>query len=110
MPHSYHLDADSAIDQRAPEVSEEAAAAINKFESLGYSIVQGNSDWVIGMADRKIQVELLNGWADAAREMQSLSGSKIDGWRTRRLRAVDQGASTMRVGHIEFFATPSTTR
>jgi len=87
-----------------------AAAAINKFESLGYSIVQGNSDWVIGMADRKIQVELLNGWADAAREMQSLSGSKIDGWRTRRLRAVDQGASTMRVGHIDFFATPSTTR
>jgi hypothetical protein len=87
-----------------------AAAAIDQFESFGYSIVQGNSDWVIGTADRKIQVELLNGWAGAAREIQSLSGDKIDGWLTRRLRAVDRGASTMRVGHADFFATPSSTR
>jgi hypothetical protein len=87
-----------------------AAAAITRFESLGYSIVQGTSDWVIGTADRKIQVELLNGWAGAAREMQSLTGPKIDGWLTRRLRAVDQCASAMLVGHVDFFAAPSTTR
>jgi hypothetical protein len=87
-----------------------AAAAITCFESLGYSIVQGNSDWVIGTADRSIQFELLNGWAGAAREIQSLPGREIDGWLTRRLRAVDQYASTMRVGHVDFFATPSTTR
>jgi hypothetical protein len=72
--------------------------------------VQGNSDWVIGTADRSIQFELLNGWAGAAREIQSLPGREIDGWLTRRLRAVDQYASTMRVGHVDFFATPSTTR
>jgi hypothetical protein len=87
-----------------------AAAAINNFESLGYSIVQGKSDWVIETADRNIQIELLNGWAGAAREMQSLPDRKIDGWLTRRLRAVDERASTMRVGHVDFFATPSTTR
>ena len=87
-----------------------AAAAITCFESLGYSIVQGNSDWVIGTADRSIQIELLNGWAGAAREIQSLPGREIDGWLTRRLQAVDQYASTMRVGHVDFFATPSTPR
>lgn len=87
-----------------------AAAAINKFESLGYSIVQGNSDWVIGTTDRDIQIELLDGWAGAAREMRSLPGRDIDGWLTRRRRALDQRASTMRVGHVDFFATPSTTR
>ena len=87
-----------------------AAAAINKFESLGYSIVQAKSDWLIRTADRSIQIELLNGWAGAAREMQLLPSRKIDGWLTRRLRAVDQCASTMRVGHVDFFATPSTTR
>jgi hypothetical protein len=87
-----------------------AAAAISRFESLGYSIVQGKSDWIIGTADRNIQVELLNGWAGAAREMQSLSARKIDGWLTRRLRTVEQSASTMRVGHVDFFATPTTAR
>jgi hypothetical protein len=87
-----------------------AAAAIDSFGSLGYSIVQGKSDWVIGTTDRNIQIELLNGWAGAAREMKSLPGRKIDGWLTRRLRALDERASTMRVGHVDFFATPSTTR
>jgi hypothetical protein len=87
-----------------------AVAAISRFETLGYSIVQGNSDWVIGTADRDIQIELLNGWAAAASEMQSLPRREIDGWLTRRQRAVDRHASTMQVGHVDFFATPSTTR
>ena len=36
-----------------------AAAAISRFEALGYSVVQGTSDWVIGTADQEIQNELL---------------------------------------------------
>lgn len=87
-----------------------ALTAISRFESLGYSIVQGNSDWMIGNADRDIQIELLNGWAAAAGEMQSLPDREIVSWLTRRKRTVNQQASTMRVGHVDFFATPSTTR
>jgi len=87
-----------------------AVASISRFEALGYSIVQGNSDWVIGTADQEIQIELLNGWAAAASEMQSLPGHEVDGWLTRRWEAVDQRASTMRVGHVDFLATPSTMR
>lgn len=86
------------------------AAAISRFTTFGYEIVQGNSDWMIGSADRNIQIELLNGWASAASEMQSLPGREINDWLARRLRAVDQCASTMRVGHVDFFAAPSTTR
>lgn len=87
-----------------------AVAAISRLEPLGYSIVQGSSDWEIGTADREIQIELLNGWANAAGEMQSVAGHEIDSWLTRRKRAVDQRDSMMRVGHVDFFATPSTTR
>jgi hypothetical protein len=86
------------------------AAAISIFKTLGYEIVQGNSDWMIEAADRNIQIELLNGWASAAIEMQSLSGREIDSWLARRLQAVNQYASAMRVGHVDFFAAPSTTR
>jgi hypothetical protein len=87
-----------------------AAAAISRFEALGYSVLQGPSDWVIGTADREIQIELLNGWATAASEIESLPSQEIDNWLTRRKAAVDRRASTMRVGHVDFVATPSTTR
>ena len=46
-----------------------AGSAIARFESLGYSLVSGESDWVIGPDDREMQNELLEGWASAAREI-----------------------------------------
>jgi hypothetical protein len=87
-----------------------AGAAISCFEELGFSIVQGNSDWVIGTADTQIQIELLDGWASAAREIGSLPKREIDDWRLRRKAAVERVASTMRVGHVDFVATPSRMR
>ena len=87
-----------------------AAAAISRFEALGYSVVQGNSDWVIGTADQEIQVELLAGWATAASEIEALPRRDIDNWLVRRKAAVSERVSTMRVGHVDFFATPSATR
>jgi hypothetical protein len=87
-----------------------AIAGISRFEALGYSVLQGYSDWLIGTADQEIQIELLNGWGAAAREMQSLPGREIDDWLVRRRAAVDRRASTMRVGHVDFFATPSAMR
>jgi hypothetical protein len=87
-----------------------AAVAISQFKALGYSSVQGKSDWMIGTADREIQDELLGGWAGAASEVKPLPRSDIDNWLVRRKAAVREGASTMRVGHVDFFATPSVTR
>ena len=81
-----------------------------RFEALGYSVLQGTSDWEIGTADQEIQIELLQGWANAAREMKSLPDREIDDWLMRRNAAVDRRASTMRVGHVDFVATPSTIR
>jgi hypothetical protein len=87
-----------------------AGAAITCFEKLGYAIAQGNSDWVIGTADTQIQIELLDGWASAARDLGSLPEQEIDDWLMRRKAAVERGASTMRVGHVDFVATPSRIR
>jgi hypothetical protein len=87
-----------------------AAVAISKFEALGYSIVQGQSDWTIGTTDHEIQQELLAGWAGAASEINSLQDSDIANWLARRRSAVQQHVSSMRVGHVDFFATPSVTR
>jgi SAM-dependent methyltransferase len=87
-----------------------AFAAIARFESLGYSVVHGESDWVIGPQDRDIQLELLAGWAGAARDLGEVSLPDAVGWLTRRRDAVSAGRSSIRVGHVDFFAGPTGTR
>jgi SAM-dependent methyltransferase len=87
-----------------------AAFAIARFEALGYSVVQGASDWVMGPDDLDIQVEILAGWASAARDIGALPLAETTAWLTRRHDAVAAGYSSLQVGHVDFFATPSATR
>lgn len=87
-----------------------AAAAISRFEAVGYRVVQGLSDWTMEAADQAMQLELLAGWAAAAGEMNLLPAADIGDWLDRRKAAVEQRASAMRVGHVDFLATPSTMR
>ena len=86
------------------------AAAIAKFEKLGYGVVHGASDWVFGPDDREIQMEIFSGWASAAREIGDLSLADTVSWLTRRRDLVAQGRSSVRVGHVDFFARPTATR
>jgi SAM-dependent methyltransferase len=83
-----------------------ASVAIARFESLGYSVVHGRSDWIIGPQDGDIQMELLAGWAGAVREIGDLSLADAIGWLTRRRDAFTAGRSSMRVGHVDVFARP----
>lgn len=87
-----------------------ASAAIARFESLGYSIVHGPADWVIGPYDREFQMEIFAGWASAAREFGSMSLADMVGWLTCRRDDVAAGRSAIRVGHIDIFARPTGTR
>jgi SAM-dependent methyltransferase len=86
------------------------STAIARFESLGYSVLHGASDWVIGPDDRDIQMEIFAGWASAVRELGDLSLADTVGWLTRRRDAVTAGRSTIRVGHVDVFARPMGTR
>ena len=81
-------------------------AAITQFEKLGYSVVHGASDWVIGEGDRDIQMEIFAGWASAAREIGELSLADTAAWLTRRRDLVSNGRSSVRVGHVDVFARP----
>lgn len=86
-----------------------AAAAPERFRTLGYTVTQGGSDWVFDPKDVEIQTEVLTGWAAAAREI----GVPIDDvvtWLARRRDHIAAGRSVMRVGHVDFFAQPTGTR
>jgi hypothetical protein len=87
-----------------------ADAAIARFEALGQSVVHGKADWVIGPQDQEFQMEILRGWASAAKELGDLSVTDIDRWLTRRGDAVAAGRSSIRVGHVDLFARPTGTR
>ena len=84
-----------------------AKSAVERFERVGYSVVQGAADWVFEPKDREIQLEMLSGWAAAAREIGDVPLPDIVGWLTRRRDLVAAGRSTIRVGHIDFFARPT---
>jgi hypothetical protein len=76
------------------------------FRALGYSLVQGTSDWVAGRADVRFQIELLSGWLQAAREIGDLAPDLMADWYKRRCEAVEAGKLTLTVGHADFFAQP----
>jgi hypothetical protein len=87
-----------------------AEAAIKRFERVGYSVVHGQSDWMFAPHDRDIQLELLSGWAAAARDIGDVPLPDVIGWLTRRRDLVAAGHSSIRVGHVDLFAQPIATR
>jgi hypothetical protein len=86
-----------------PDAARFAADIIKR---VGYSLVEGTSDWVFGASDQAIQEAVLRGFASAAGELGALPDEHIADWLARRLDWVASGVSTMRVGHVDFFAMP----
>jgi len=87
-----------------------AQKAVERFDRVGYSVVQGPSDWVFAPTDREIQIEILTGWAAAVRETGDVQLPDVVGWLTRRRDLVAAERSSIRVGHVDFFARPTATR
>jgi hypothetical protein len=83
--------------------------AIGRFEFAGYRVVHGSSDWTIGGEDRDIQMALIAGWAAIACET-GLSADDTARWAAHRREVIAAGRSSIRVGHVDFFARPVATR
>jgi glycosyltransferase involved in cell wall biosynthesis/SAM-dependent methyltransferase len=76
------------------------------FLQEGYRVRREPSDWVLGSTDRDVQRLLIDGWADAAREMAPDRAAAIMRWRDRRLEHVEAGRSHLVVGHDDLAAWP----
>jgi hypothetical protein len=87
-----------------------ARIAVERFERVGYSVVQDVADWVFESHDREIQLETLTGWATAARGIGTVPLPDVIAWLTRRRAHVTAGRSAIRVGHIDVFARPTGSR
>jgi hypothetical protein len=87
-----------------------AMEAIERFEQLDYTVTDSTSDWVFAPQDKDIQLEVVAGWASAARDLGDLSLGDIGNWLVRRRDAINAGQSSIRVGHIDFFVLPPAAR
>ncbi|HZY13262.1 MAG TPA: class I SAM-dependent methyltransferase [Beijerinckiaceae bacterium] len=111
-PHDAAILQATNVHQRAdkgfgPALGPAAASiAIARFEMLGYNVVHGNADWLFDESDREIQTEIFSGWASAAREVDILPLVHIVEWLTFRRDEIAAGRSSLRVGHVDFFAQP----
>ena len=70
----------------------------------GYEIVSGDSPWRLTIEkDRELILALLDGWAEAAREIGTIADVDVSRWLEWRKRET----STFVVGHRDIFAAPT---
>jgi hypothetical protein len=84
-----------------------ATLAAARFKEVGYRVAEGRSDWKFGPRDKAIQEAILAGWATAAGELGDVPLERIAAWFTRRRELIADGRASLRVGHIDVFATPT---
>jgi predicted nicotinamide N-methyase len=80
------------------------AAAIRAFTEAGYHVDTEATDWRLDPSDRRLQRELIEGWAYAATETDPSAAERIADWRARRLAHVERGHSQIVVGHDDLAA------
>lgn len=84
-----------------PDATDAAATA---FRAEGFDVTVAPSDWVLDATQTELQRQLIEGWAGAARDIAPDEAAAIGAWRDRRLAAVADGTSRVRVGHGDLLA------
>jgi len=74
------------------------------FEAAGYFVRRDASDWVLTPDAPDLQRQVVEGWAQAAREIAPERSATIDDWLRRRLAHVDEDRSRIVVCHEDFIA------
>ncbi|HEV3140818.1 MAG TPA: hypothetical protein VGY57_09895, partial [Vicinamibacterales bacterium] len=79
--------------------------AESAFREAGYHVRREPSDWNLPPDRKLLQVQLIDGWADAASEIAPPEAASISDWRRRRQAHVEAGRSTIVVCHEDLGAT-----
>lgn len=77
---------------------------IDALDASGFVVLHEHSDWDLAPEEDTMQRELINGWAEAAIEVDGSKARTIRDWLARRIAHVDEGRSRIRVGHQDIGA------
>ena len=80
-----------------------ASFVITRLKSFGYSVIHGTSDWVLEPHDCDVQMELFSSWAATARQTGQ-APVDTSNWLARRCESIAARQSSIRVGHVDFWA------
>ena len=84
-----------------------ASATVAALTRVGYTVKTGTSDWQFGPDDVEMQLELISGFAAAAREAGDIALPDLVGWTSRRREFVEDGSAGLLIGHLDVFARAS---
>lgn len=90
-----------ALGGRAPERLAEA------LRSRGFDVVTAPSPWHLDRRDLALARALLAGWRDALIEQAPEQRDEIVRWAELRATALDDGALTVEVGHVDLLGIPA---
>lgn len=85
---------------------EAARTAETLFRAAGYRTRLAPSPWRLGPEDAALAEALVDGWADAAREVLPTEGGRVDAWVERRRATIASGDFALVVGHLDLLALP----
>lgn len=80
------------------------AIARQSLEEAGYRVDEDRSDWTLSPEAAPLQLQLIDGWAEAAAAFDPTRTAEIARWRDRRLDHIAAGRSTVVVGHRDLAA------
>jgi hypothetical protein len=81
-----------------------ASCAARALAAAGYHVELAASDWRLGPDASDLQRRLVQGWADAAAEVDQSASSVIASWTRCRFAWIDEGRSSITVGHQDLIA------
>jgi hypothetical protein len=84
-----------------------AVCAERSLAAAGYRVQRDTSNWTLPPDLRALQRRLVEGWAQAAVEIEPAEAPIVQDWLARRLAHVDAGRSHIVVGHDDLAAWPT---
>ena len=86
-----------------PEAGHRAAEG---FQRAGFTTRIAASPWRLTAPDAALAIELIRGWADAAREKTPEEEPRVRAWLQRREKTLETGDFELTVGHLDLLALP----
>jgi hypothetical protein len=80
------------------------AAAVKRFEALGYDVRTRSTPWRLGAADAGLLAEWFQGWVGAALEQRPELAVDLGDYLPSRRTALAQGRLRVTVGHTDLLA------
>lgn len=78
-----------------------------RLKRVGFRVEVRDSPWLLDGNDRALQLALIEGWRQAAREQQPLQTARVRQWAEDRLVRARAGELGIRVGHQDLLALPA---